>query len=210
MEDVHIGSLRNLEERFREAGLVDIQDMDPRIGVELKYATTDNFTGCNLYGELKKAFLVPEIAEALVLAQQQLENEGNGCRLLIYDAARPVSIQRYMYAQVAGTPKARYVADPEVGGYHNYGVAVDLTLVGPDGQPLDMGCPFDCFDPISHVGHEEEWIAAGRMCRQAFVNRQRLGMLMNRVKLDQNPDEWWHFQRYSLAEVRKRFRLLDF
>ncbi|MBQ4278532.1 MAG: peptidase M15 [Rikenellaceae bacterium] len=200
----------DLEAQFRAYGLVDIHDLAPEIGVELKYATPDNFTGRNLYGALGKAYLVPEIAARVVAAQRALCVARPGHRLLIYDAARPIGIQRFMYSLVAGTPQARYVADPETGGYHNYGVAVDLTIAGPDGRPLDMGCPFDCFDPISHVGHEEEYVACGQMSREALANRRQLAALMTDAGFTQNPDEWWHFQRYTPDELRRRFRLLDF
>ena len=50
-----------------------------------------------------------------------------------------------MYELVKGTPNQVYVADGTRGGRHNYGVAVDVTLLDETGAPVDMGTPVDFF-----------------------------------------------------------------
>lgn len=87
------GIIRDIQQKFIEYGLVEITALDHTIAVDLKYSTTDNFTHRNMYGELKKAYFVPEIASMLVKAQRTLEKRHPGLRLVIYDAARPMSIQ---------------------------------------------------------------------------------------------------------------------
>ncbi len=153
---------------FRSYGLVSIASVDPSVGVLLKYATDDNFMKKNLYGDLKDAYFVREIAERIAYAQKMLRDDFPSFSLLVYDAARPMSIQRQMFETVEGTDKEIYVASPySGGGYHNYGLAVDLTLVDDKGKVLDMGSDFDCFDEISHVGNEELLVATGRISAQA-------------------------------------------
>lgn len=202
---------RDFDIKLRSFGLVSIRALDSSIGILLKYATEDNFMHRNLYGNLTEAYFVPEIAERLVNAQTMLRKDHPSLSFLIYDAARPMSIQRQMFETVRGTAQEIYVASPLAGGgYHNYGLAVDLTIVDEKGTPLDMGSGFDCFDDSSHVGNEDELVVTGRISPEARANRQLLLKYMSSAGFDQNPTEWWHFQRYTKEEMMTKFRLLDF
>ena len=49
-------------------GLVDLASLGQGITVELKYSTTDNFTGKNMYGNFRRAYLVKPAAQALQAA----------------------------------------------------------------------------------------------------------------------------------------------
>ena len=91
----------------------------------------DNFVGRVLYTDLHRAYLLPETARALHRAQTALQRKYPDYALKVYDAARPMRIQQRMWNAVAGTSKNIYVSNPaRGGGLHNYGLAVDLTLVG--------------------------------------------------------------------------------
>ncbi|MEZ5023219.1 MAG: hypothetical protein R2728_08175 [Chitinophagales bacterium] len=57
------------ERNLLNIGLVDIEKYDSDIIVDLKYATTDNFTDTILYTDLKRAFLQAAIADKLLQAQ---------------------------------------------------------------------------------------------------------------------------------------------
>ena len=196
---------------MRANGMVDIQQVAPDIRVELKYATKDNFIGANMYGQLRRAYLHPNLAKALARAQQALTKERPGYRFLIYDAARPQSVQRRMYQAVAGTPKKIYVAAPERGGRHNYGVAVDLTIVDTSGKPLDMGSPFDHFGEEAHLGNEEARVRAGIFNKEVPANRSLMRRLLGAEGLRPYDKEWWHYQeQMPMSEVRKRYQLLAF
>ncbi len=191
--------------------MVDIQQVAPDIRIELKYATKDNFIGANMYGQLRRAYLHHNLAKALARAQQALTKEHPGYRFLIYDAARPQSVQRRMYQAVAGTPKKIYVAAPERGGRHNYGVAVDLTIVDASGKPLDMGSPFDHFGEEAHLGNEEARVRAGIFNKEVPANRSLMRRLLGAEGLRPYDKEWWHYQeQMSMSEVRKRYQLLSF
>ena len=100
----------NYEEYFEQAGLVDIQTAIPDVVVDLKYATADNFMGEILYPDLRKAYLLPHMISRLARVHARLQELKPGYRLVIYDAARPLSIQRRMFERVRGTPQEQYVA----------------------------------------------------------------------------------------------------
>lgn len=204
-------SARNLDSLMRAYGMVEVTSFAPHIRVQLKYATRDNFIGTNMYGTLRKAYLHPNLARALARAQKTLEREKPGYAFLIYDAARPQSVQRRMYQAVAGTPKKIYVAAPERGGRHNFGVAVDLTIVDAAGKPLDMGSPFDHFGEEAHLGDEGARVKQGIFAPEVPANRALMQRLLGAEGLRPYDKEWWHYQeRMSMPEVRKQYRLLDF
>ena len=204
-------SAQRFDSLMRANGMVDIQQVAPDIRVDLKYATKDNFIGANMYGQLRRAYLHPNLAKALARAQQALTKERPGYRFLIYDAARPQSVQRRMYQAVAGTPKKIYVAAPERGGRHNYGVAVDLTIVDTSGKPLDMGSPFDHFGEEAHLGNEVARVRAGIFNKEVPANRSLMRRLLGAEGLRPYDKEWWHYQeQMPMSEVRKRYQLLSF
>ena len=68
-------------------GLVDIKSIDDEILVELKYSSTDNFVGEDMYGNLERAYFEPSFADRVVKAQQILKRRNPNYTLLIYDAA---------------------------------------------------------------------------------------------------------------------------
>ena len=204
-------SAQRFDSLMRANGMVDIQQVAPDIRVDLKYATKDNFIGANMYGQLRRAYLHPNLAKALARAQQALTKERPGYRFLIYDAARPQSVQRRMYQAVAGTPKKIYVAAPERGGRHNYGVAVDLTIIDASGKPLDMGSAFDHFGEEAHLGNEEARVRAGIFNKEVPANRSLMRRLLGAEGLRPYDKEWWHYQeQMPMSEVRKRYQLLSF
>ncbi len=210
-------------QKMLKAGLVDIQSLDDEIEVVLKYATEDNFVGQNMYGTLRKAFFRPHFAKKIVEAQRLLRERHPNYSLLIYDAARPLSVQKRMRKAVEGTPLTAYVADGARGGRHNYGVAVDLTIIDGNGQPLDMGAPFDHFGREAWIGTDKnttlasykayvEWQRKeGIISDEAARNRTLLLEVMDAVGLRPYAKEWWHYQeRISMPRTREIYPLLDF
>lgn len=210
-------------------GLVDIQSLDPEILVELKYSTTDNFVGEDMYGDLDRAYFEPEFAGRVVKAQRALKRRYPDYTLLIYDAARPISVQRHMRRVVKGTPFENFVADGTKGGRHNYGVAVDLTIADSNGVPLDMGASFDDFtdaasvkgtpdtdDPDSrrlevYRSYIMQLSECGIIGIEAANNRILLIEVMLEAGLYPYRREWWHFEEImSMTMTRSIYQLLDF
>lgn len=210
-------------------GLVDIKSIDDEILVELKYSSTDNFVGEDMYGDLECAYFESSFADRVVKAQQILKRRYPNYTLLIYDAARPISVQRHMRKVVEGTQFEGFVADGTKGGRHNYGVAVDLTIAHLDGSPLDMGAGFDDFSEVASVkGTPDTDDPATRSIEvyrdyvlglaergvinlEAANNRILLIEVMLEAGLYPYRREWWHFEEIiSIKETRDKYKLLDF
>ena len=64
---------------------------------------------------------------------------------------------------------------------------MDLTLVNlADGRELDMGSPWDFFDPLS-------WPLSEQVTAQQRANRMLLRQVMTRHGFVPYEAEWWHF-----------------
>lgn len=205
-------SSKTLDELFRESGMVDATTLDQRIAVELLYACDDNFTGVVLYTDsVNGCYLHPKAAQALARAQAELSRIRPGFRLLVTDAARPMSVQRRMYQSVRGTGKARYVANPaRGGGLHNFGMAVDLTIIDSSGAQLPMGTPVDHLGPEANIDREAQLVRQGRITAEERENRQLLRRVMVAAGWRPLRTEWWHFDLTTRSNARRYYRLLDF
>lgn len=196
---------------MRRAGLVDVLSVDSTLRVKLIYSTADNFMHRDVYGDLETAYLLPHFARKVAHAQRLLRERRPGWRLLVCDAARPISVQRLMYKLVEGTSDQVYVANGNRGGRHNYGVAVDVTLLDETGSEADMGTPVDFFGEEAHTGNESALADEGRISAVACRNRQLLREVMREAGLVPYRREWWHYEEpMPMSEVRTRFGLLDF
>jgi D-alanyl-D-alanine dipeptidase len=181
----------------------------PGILVELKYAQPDNFMGKSVYGEFNEPYLHRLAADKLRSAVSLLRQKHPGFHLLVYDALRPRSIQRLLWAHVEGTSQEGYVANPDRGSMHNYGCAIDLTVTDGHGRPLDMGTAFDTFHALSQPKLEQENLAAGRLAPDQVSNRLILRDAMTGTGFLQLPHEWWHYDAFPGEEVRARFRIIE-
>ncbi len=198
------------EKRMRNQRLVDIQEIDSTIQVYLVYATTANFVGKVLYSDIRKAFMLPETARRLADAQRRLKMLRPELSLMVYDAARPMDVQKEMWDKVRGTDKRVYVSNPaNGGGLHNYGAAVDLTLVDATGLPLPMGSPFDYFGDEARPDREEELIKQGKMILLHLHNRRLLRKVMTDAGFKILPSEWWHFNLVSREEAKNTLKRIE-
>lgn len=141
------------------------------VKVDLKYSTEDNFADVNMYGNLTNAYVSGEMKKAIGYitdklnyhnTKDKIDGETGDTKLIIYDAARPVLAQDFMYClktnkiggkeyPAIGKPDTRNTKN---GGYHQYGSAIDISIMGPDGKPLFMGAYFDeSLDAAYVAGH---------------------------------------------------------
>lgn len=200
----------DLDTYLRSKGMVDISELDSTIRVQLVYASPDNFLGKPVYAGITRAWLHPDAAKKLVAAQQMLKKEYPELTLVVYDAARPMEVQRKMWAMVRGTDKVNYVSNPSNGGgLHNYGMAVDVTILDKYDRPLPMGTPFDFFGEEAHTNNENALLAAGKITNEAFENRRLLRRIMRNAGFRVIPYEWWHFNACSRTEARESYPVLD-
>ena len=178
-----------------------LSDYVPGIVQEIRYYSTYNFVGDRIDGyEEPVAILSKEAARAL----KGVANEANamGYRLKIFDAYRPARAVRhfvfwgiedldlrmkpFFYPQLEKQVlfQRGYIAKESS---HSRGSTVDLTLLDMGtGKEVDMGSPFDLFDPISHPDCRE-------VTDEQYDNRMLLQNLMVRAGFEPIDCEWWHF-----------------
>lgn len=199
----------NTAKRMQALGFVNIAKADTTIRVELMYARADNFTGKVLYKDLREAYLHPDAMRGLSKAQQELKRLHPGYRLIVYDAARPMSVQQQMWNVVQGTSKDIYVSNPaHGGGLHNYGLAVDISVLDKKGQPLPMGTKVDHLGREAHITNEEDLIKREKITKQERQNRLLLRRVMRSAGFRALPSEWWHFNWCSRQEAKKRYKII--
>lgn len=199
--------------KYKEYGLVDILSLQPNIKADIKYATTDNFIGKVLYTENVGAYAEPTLAQAVAQAQNTLKSINTDLSLVIFDAARPISVQKEMFELVKGTANERFIANPYgefAGGFHNYGMAVDVAIIDGDEKMLDFGTGYDSFEDIAHSGGEAELVKKGLLTINAYKNRQLLYYIMGEHGMLPYAYEWWHFQLQYEESSKSNFKLLNF
>lgn len=201
-----------VEQDMIQQGLVDVQKVDPTILVELKYSTTDNFVGKDVYGDLIRAYMQPMAARKLAEASNYLQVHHPDLRLLVYDAARPRSAQWKLWnalPTLSERERRKYVADPRQGSIHNYGCAVDLTVATKDGNPLDMGTKYDFFGELAYPSRENELLKSGKLTQKQIDNRKILRTAMRQGGFSSIEYEWWHFNALSRAKAKMAFRIVN-
>lgn len=200
------------EQKMREQGLVNIQEINADILVELKYSTTDNFVGKDVYGCITKCYLQKKPAEMLSKANDLLQQKNPNYRLLVYDGGRPLSIQKILWkslTQYSPKQRATYVANPAQGSIHNYGSAVDLTIATTDGLPLDMGTKYDFFGELAYPKKESYFMKIGKLTKQQIANRQLLRYVMKSAGYMPIEYEWWHFNAVSRRTAKATYKIIQ-
>lgn len=165
-----------------EKKMIDIQSFIPSIGLDLKYATDQNFMHQKLYPPVTTTFLRKPAAENLKKVVNELKMQN--LNLKIFDAYRPYSVTERMWEKVKDD---RYAADPSKGSGHNRGAAVDLTLIdATTGKELPMGTGFDNFSDTAHADFKD-------LSDEILKNRNLLKTVMEKYGFKQLSTEWWHF-----------------
>ena len=182
---------------------------DHGLVIDLRYATNDNFVGYNLYGPFNRAFLHKHAAERLFKARDWLQRKNPGYTFVIYDALRPRCIQHILWSHVEGTDAEIYVAHPDRGSMHCFGMAIDLSVMDSNGHMLDMGAGFDDFREIAQPAHEDRFKAGGMLTDKHLENRLILRESMESAGFTSIRHEWWHFDAMDRAVVREKYTLVE-
>ena len=132
-----------------------------------------------------------------------------GYSLIIYDAARPMSVQQKMWNVVKGTSQNIYVSNPaRGGGLHNYGLAVDVSIADEKGNPLPMGTKVDHLGKEAHIDTEAAMVQQGIMTAQERKNRLLLRRVMTDAGYKPLRSEWWHFNYRSREEAKRNYKVI--
>lgn len=174
--------------------LVNLATWIPGILLDIRYATTNNFTGERIY-HLPRAYARKPVAEALKKAQEEFKKQGMGIK--VFDGYRPYKATIKFYEVYHDTT---YVASPYRGSRHNRGCAVDMTLIDlKTGRELKMPTEFDSFK-------KEAWPTTPVKDPVAKRNRDLIISVMERNGFKVNASEWWHFdfvgwQKYEVLDI---------
>ncbi len=161
-------------------GFVELTTLDPSLRLDIRYATTDNFTKTKIY-DCPRCLLRPEAAAAIIAAHKSLQKKGLGLKM--FDCYRPRPYQQRLWDKV---PNPDYVTPPAKGSMHSRGAAVDLTIVDANGQELDMGTPYDFFGAAAHTDH-------ANLPAKVLTNRRLLRETLEAAGFKGIRTEWWHF-----------------
>ena len=171
---------------------------------KLLYATKYNAFYKDMYSDfnLKEALVHPELYTRLMRLEPELEKRN--LKLVIYDAFRPLAVQKYMYETAPDYLKP-YVAPPPAPdskrGFHPRGVAIDCYLTDENGTILPFPTEPDAF----YVGYEKDpsYPAYLKRCHRDYNgsditqeqknNRALLEKIMGDIGMEGLPHEWWHF-----------------
>ena len=161
--------------------LVEIKKYIPDIVLDIRYATTNNFTHHQMYKQARAFARLPVV---MALKQVEADLKAKGLGLKIFDAYRPYAITVKFYEIALDT---NFVADPRKGSKHNRGCAIDLTAIDlKTGKELDMPTGFDSFSKKAGSGYMD-------LPKQEIVDRAILRDAMQAHGFKEIPTEWWHF-----------------
>jgi D-alanyl-D-alanine dipeptidase len=172
--------------------------------------------GANYHGK-SPYFLRQGVLNALIFAQNRLQIYQPQWRFLIFDAYRPVEVQQFMVdytfhtvlrernldkkqlsdAQIQAIFTEVYTIwaipsdNPATPPPHSTGAALDLTLVDPDGNEVEMG---GAIDEMSDRSLPDYYSSSKIALEQVYhQNRVLLAKVMNEAGFSRHKGEWWHF-----------------
>ena len=184
-----------------EAGFVYLNDIDDSIVVNLKYYSSENFTGQFVEGyHSNTAILTKESALALSNAQDDFNKLGYS--LILYDAYRPQRAVDFFvqWSKNLNDTINKRIYYPNIKkselfelGYiayksgHSRGSTVDVSLIEiSTNKVLDMGTIFDYFGVESHTFFDD-------ISEKQKSNRLILYEIMSNNGFKNYSKEWWHF-----------------
>lgn len=204
-------SVSGIENKCIQAGLVDINQIDSTVLVDLKYSSLDNFLNFDVYGDFNKCYLQLDVAKKIKKAQKLLKEKYPYYSLIIFDAARPRSIQAKMWDTIAvpKIEKSKYVSNPRNGSLHNFGAAVDLSIIDDNKILLDMGTPYDYFGELAYPREETRLLKEGKLSRKQLLNRQILRTVMLKAGFMDITTEWWHFNSCYRVDAFEYYKIIE-
>ncbi len=175
--------------------------------------------GAPYLNEDEPFWLRGEVLNRLFAAQDALSALVDTLHISIFDAWRPISVQKFMYdmalnqeCQKRGVDSVSSLeeeerkslidevgkfwalpsSDPKFPPPHTTGAAIDLTLSNSEGRLLDMGSEIDDICQEAHPNYYSQFDKSSK----EFIYHKRRCLLSNVMLtsgFSQHPNEWWHF-----------------
>ncbi len=162
------------------------------------------------------------VLKKLIHAQQYLSEISPQLKLALFDAWRPITVQKFMFnytiqescklkgidsndfsvnggiydvIEEVGRFWAKPSSDPFMPPPHSTGAAIDLTLADMTNKPLDMGGEIDFIGPESSPDfYKKDTYKMPHAKHKIFHDRRSLLFsVMKKAGFVQHPNEWWHF-----------------
>ena len=168
---------------FRKPDLVDLATLDPRIKLDIRYATSNDFLGAPVYTSAR-AFLQRPAADALLRAHRELLKQGYG--IVVFDAYRPWYVTKIFW-DATPPDKHEFVANPAEGSRHNRGCAADISIYElKSNKEVSMPGVYDEMSKRSYPNY------SGGTAEQR-AHRDLLRREMEKQGFSVYQTEWWHF-----------------
>ncbi|MGH2412790.1 MAG: M15 family metallopeptidase, partial [Microcystaceae cyanobacterium] len=172
--------------------------------------------GANYRGK-SPYYLRQSVLTALIQAQIYLQQQYSGWRIKIFDAYRPLEVQRFMVNytfslvvqkqgsiveqlsleqrqdiwkqvyQIWAIPSSNSATPPP----HSTGAAIDITLVDEQGKTIYMGGEIDELSPRSQPYYYAN--STNKKEKEYHQKRELLNEIMEASGFRRHPGEWWHF-----------------
>ena len=177
--EVSSNEVSSNESGSNNSDFLNLQKVDSSIVIDLRYATSDNFTGQVIY-DFKQAIARNGTAEKLAKANSILKEKGY--RIKVWDAYRPTYAQQKLWDVY---PDPNFVAKPNPNRSHELGVSLDVTLCDLEGNELNMQSGFDDFSERAHRDYKrtEEQEKYYNDLNEAMLEAGFSGYI----------NEWWHY-----------------
>jgi D-alanyl-D-alanine dipeptidase len=162
-------------------GATDYSNYD--LVVSMKLSTEETSIGEPFYDSnicMVQYDILPMLKKAIELFRK------DGYILVIYDAYRPTSVQQRWFDVVK---VHKWVADPSIGmgGIHDRGSAVDISLIDINGRELGFPTPMHTFTEDS-ARHSPNMTETARAIMNYMLD------VMVQCGFTYINSEWWHFQ----------------
>lgn len=172
--------------------LIEILPENIDVILDLRYFSENNIFKKKIYSS-KQNFLQIKAYNSLQKAVKYANRLGY--KLKIFDAFRPIEVQKFMYNFFIDTPEYRdFFSNPLTGSVpHCRGVAVDLTLCDFNNQEIDMGSDFDELSDLAYHN-------SSKISQIQLNNRSILLGIMTYAGFDFYDKEWWHYQLFGARD----------
>ena len=105
--------------------------------------------------------------------------------------------------------KTKYLSNPKYGSLHNYGAAVDISIVDEKNIPLDMGTSYDFFGELAYPEKEQQMLREGKLTQQQIDNRKLLRAVMQKASFFNIQTEWWHFNSCTREFAAQNYKIIE-
>lgn len=174
-----------------DTDLVLLSDYLPEAALDIRYATTNNFTGQIIYDEAASRLRYGTVKKLRTVCEKLADA---GYHLVIWDGWRPAAAQWKLWNIC---PDPTYVSNPNMGySSHTRGGTVDITLLRLDGTPVEMPTDFDDFSKAADLDFSD-------VSAEAAKNAQLLQDIMKQCGFKPYKAEWWHFTDTTTYEVQE-------